>query len=96
MDRHSLGPALEVVAAMVPRIEAERRLPREVVDALVAAGVFKRMVPRAYGGADASVREAIEAIEAIARSSARSPPASPRSASASRGRRSTASSRPPG
>lgn len=67
MDRHGLALALDVVAAMGSRIEAERRLPREVVDALVAAGVFKRMVPRAYGGADASVREAIEAIEAIAR-----------------------------
>lgn len=62
-----LGPALEMVASMVPRIEAERRLPREVVDAFVAAGVFKLMVPRAYGGADAPVREAIEVIEAIAR-----------------------------
>lgn len=41
-----LASALEVVASMVPRIEAERRLPREVVDALVAAGVFKLMVPR--------------------------------------------------
>jgi indole-3-acetate monooxygenase len=62
-----LGSALEVIASMVPRIEAERRLPREVVDALVAAGVFKLLVPRAYGGADAPVRAAIEAIEAIAR-----------------------------
>lgn len=67
MDRHILGPALEVVASMIPRIEAERRLPREVVDALVAAGVFKLRVPRAYGGADAPVRAAIEVIEAIAR-----------------------------
>ncbi|TMQ07148.1 MAG: hydroxylase [Deltaproteobacteria bacterium] len=62
-----LGPALDVVASMIPRIEAERRLPREVVDAFVAAGIFKLMVPRAYGGADASVREAIEVIEAISR-----------------------------
>lgn len=53
-----LEPALDVVASMVPRIEAERRLPREVVDAFVAAGIFKLMVPRAYGGADAPVREA--------------------------------------
>jgi indole-3-acetate monooxygenase len=67
MDRHILAPALDVVTSMVPRIEAERRLPREVVDAFVAAGVFKLMVPRAYGGGDAPVREAIEVIEAIAR-----------------------------
>jgi hypothetical protein len=40
-----LGPALEVVASMVPRIEAERGLRREVVDAFVAAGIFKLMVP---------------------------------------------------
>jgi alkylation response protein AidB-like acyl-CoA dehydrogenase len=62
-----LGPALDVVASMIPRIEAERRLPREVVDAFVTAGTFKLMVPRAYGGADASIREAIEVIEAISR-----------------------------
>src|SRR5689334_11456788 len=61
-----LEPALEVVASMVPRIEAGRRLPREVVDASVAAGIFKLMVPRAYGGADAPAREAVEVIEAIA------------------------------
>jgi alkylation response protein AidB-like acyl-CoA dehydrogenase len=66
MDRDVLGPALDVIASMVPRIEAERRLPGVVVDVLVAAGVFKLMVPRAYGGADAPVREAIEVIEAIA------------------------------
>jgi alkylation response protein AidB-like acyl-CoA dehydrogenase len=66
MDPHTLGPALDVIASLVPRIEAERRLPREVVDALVAAGVFKLLVPRAYGGADAPVRDAIEVIEAIA------------------------------
>ncbi len=62
-----LGPALEVVASMVPRIEAERQLPREIVDAFVAAGIFKLMVLRACGGTYAPVRDAIEVIEAIAR-----------------------------
>jgi len=61
-----LAAALATIAPLVPRIEAERRLPREAVDALVAAGVFKLLVPRAYGGADAEPRVAVEAIEAIA------------------------------
>jgi len=50
-----LGPALEVVARWFRR-ESRRSAgcPREVVDALVAAGVFQLMVPRAYAGGDAS------------------------------------------
>ena len=61
-----LAAALATLAPLVPRIEAERRLPREAVDALVAAGVFKLLVPHAYGGAGAEPRVAVETIEAIA------------------------------
>lgn len=46
-------------------IERERKLPRTVVDALVAAGVFKLCVPRVYGGAQASPTTAIAVLEEL-------------------------------
>jgi alkylation response protein AidB-like acyl-CoA dehydrogenase len=46
-------------------IERERRLPPTVVDAMIAAGVFKLCVPRVYGGAQASPLTALEVLEAL-------------------------------
>lgn len=57
----------ERIAPLAARIEAERRLPREAVDALVGAGVFKLLVPKAYGGAEAGPATALSVIEEVAR-----------------------------
>ena len=57
----------EALAPLIPRIEADRRLPREAVEVLVAAGVYKLFVPTALGGRAASTREAVELIEALSR-----------------------------
>ncbi len=65
--RRSLEEALQILAPLSPRIEAERRLPREAVDALAAAGVFKLLLPPAHGGPEGGPRAAIEAIEAVSR-----------------------------
>jgi indole-3-acetate monooxygenase len=43
----ALAPLLEAAA---PRIEAERRLPEDVLAAVHGAGLFRTLLPRAYGG----------------------------------------------
>jgi alkylation response protein AidB-like acyl-CoA dehydrogenase len=59
--------AAEEIAPLAPRIEAERRLPSPAVDALVRAGVFKLLVPRAFGGAQTDPSTVLAVIEEIAR-----------------------------
>jgi alkylation response protein AidB-like acyl-CoA dehydrogenase len=46
-------------------IERERRLPRDVVEALRAAGVFTMAMPRAWGGPEMSPREMCEVVETL-------------------------------
>jgi len=58
--------AAEAIAPLASRIEAERRLPEEAVRALVAAGVFKLVVPRVYGGGQATPSTLLAVIETIA------------------------------
>jgi len=65
-DGRVLEAAVATIATLITRIEHERTLPREAVDALVKAGVFKLLVPREYGGAD-DPRGAVEAIETLSR-----------------------------
>jgi indole-3-acetate monooxygenase len=59
--------AARVVAPLATRIETERRLPAEAVQALVDARVFKLAVPRAFGGCEATVATLIDVVETIAR-----------------------------
>jgi alkylation response protein AidB-like acyl-CoA dehydrogenase len=59
----------EVAAAAGARsaeIEQLRGIPRDLVDRLVATGVFKLWVPSIYGGAEAHVHDALDAIETVA------------------------------
>ena len=70
IDQDLLERARHAAAQIAPRadeIEAARRLPASVVDALVEAGVLKLLVPRAHGGAEASLATMVAAVEAIAR-----------------------------
>jgi alkylation response protein AidB-like acyl-CoA dehydrogenase len=69
IDGELLLRARRAAAEIAPRareIEAERRLPPTVVDALVQAGVFKLLVPRAYGGAEASLATLVAVLEELA------------------------------
>jgi alkylation response protein AidB-like acyl-CoA dehydrogenase len=59
----SLGASIRERSA---EIEAQRRLPRDVVDALADAGCFRLCVPRVLGGVEADVASLIETIESIA------------------------------
>ena len=59
--------AAAVIGPLAPEIEAARRLPPEVVQALVEAGVFKLLVPRALGGSEGSLETLLSVLEELAR-----------------------------
>ncbi len=65
---------LDAVRALVPDIKARvdeieqaRTLPRDLVDDLVAAGCFRALVPRRYGGDELPWADALAIIEELAR-----------------------------
>jgi alkylation response protein AidB-like acyl-CoA dehydrogenase len=68
---------MESVKALRPRIlaereriEAERRLPEDLVRELVQAGFFRIFLPAAYGGLDLTPMAAVEVFEELARTDA--------------------------
>jgi indole-3-acetate monooxygenase len=54
------------IAAAAPRIEIERKLPDDLVEALHAAGMYRMLIPRSLGGGEAKPVDAVRAIEIIA------------------------------
>ncbi len=50
-----------------PRIERDRRLPPDVVDALGGAGFFRMLAPRSASGLEVTPRAMVDVIEAVAR-----------------------------
>lgn len=63
---NSVRDLLPTIRARREEIEKERRLPRELADALQKTRVFSLSVPRAIGGAESDPRELMEAIESVA------------------------------
>jgi alkylation response protein AidB-like acyl-CoA dehydrogenase len=59
----SLAPLLEAAA---PRIEAERRLPEDVLAAAHGAGLFRTLLPRAYGGEELDPASHVRMVEEVA------------------------------
>ncbi len=57
---------LPMIEAAAPRIEAERRLPADVVAALHAAALFRTLLPRALGGEELPPHDHVRVTEAIA------------------------------
>jgi indole-3-acetate monooxygenase len=55
-----------VIAAAVPRTEADRKVPPDVMSAMHEAELFRMVIPRSVGGAEAPLLEIIQAIEVIA------------------------------
>jgi alkylation response protein AidB-like acyl-CoA dehydrogenase len=54
------------IRAKREEIEAARRMPADVISALIKTGVFALGVPRALGGHEASLAEILHAIEMVA------------------------------
>jgi indole-3-acetate monooxygenase len=52
------------------RIEAGTELPQDVLDAMFEAGMFKLLLPRAYGGFELAPVDYIQCVEAIAQGDA--------------------------
>jgi alkylation response protein AidB-like acyl-CoA dehydrogenase len=63
-DIAALGPAISARAA---EIEAARRMPPDLVEALRAIGVFRCFVPRSHGGLELDLAQGLEVIKALAR-----------------------------
>ena len=61
-DIRELAPAISARAA---EIEAGRRMPLALVEALKAIGVFRIFVPRSHGGLELDLPAALEIIEAL-------------------------------
>ena len=59
----ALAPA---IAARAAEVEAARRVPGDLLDALVAAGCFRMLLPRSHGGAGADLPSALRLYEALA------------------------------
>ena len=52
--------------AAAPRIDANRELPPDVVDALHGAGLYRMLFPRTLGGLELSLPDYVQVIEEIA------------------------------
>src|ERR1700712_5385214 len=59
----SLVPHLQSAAA---QIDAKNELPSNVLDAMFDAGMFKPLLPRAFGGYELKPVDFIQCVEAIA------------------------------
>jgi alkylation response protein AidB-like acyl-CoA dehydrogenase len=63
---HDISHLLPAIRSRREEIEQGRRMPRDLVDDLRGAGVFRLTVPRALGGDEAPPAEIMRAIETIA------------------------------
>jgi len=59
---HDLGPRIRELA---PTIRAERRVPESLIRELQAAGVFRMMMPRSWGGPEADPLTLIRIVEEL-------------------------------
>ena len=63
----NLADLTALVARSAERIEKERRLPPELLEALHAGGWFRMLLPKAYGGGETDPVGFVETISEIAR-----------------------------
>ena len=58
------------IARRAPEIERARRIPRDLLDELVAAGCFRVLTPTSHGGLGADLASGMKIFEALARADA--------------------------
>jgi alkylation response protein AidB-like acyl-CoA dehydrogenase len=58
------------IAAFADRVEAERRLPAPLSDALHEAGLFRMLLPRSLGGAELAPPDFVQVMEEVAKADA--------------------------
>ena len=63
-DIRELAPT---IAARAAEIEAARRIPRDLIDALKSIDVFRLVIPRSHGGLELELSEVLEIISALSR-----------------------------
>ncbi|MFZ9015177.1 MAG: acyl-CoA dehydrogenase family protein, partial [Alphaproteobacteria bacterium] len=56
-----------LIDKLANEIEAKRRLPQELLNALHENGLYKMLLPKPFGGEEASPLEFMDAIETLAR-----------------------------
>jgi alkylation response protein AidB-like acyl-CoA dehydrogenase len=61
---------IPLLQAAADRIDAKNELPSDVLDAMFDAGMFKLLLPRAFGGFELKPIDFIQCVEAIARGDA--------------------------
>lgn len=59
-----------MISAAALRIEQERKVPAEILDALQGAGIFGMLLPAEFGGAQVDLQVAVRVITEIARADA--------------------------
>jgi indole-3-acetate monooxygenase len=57
---------LPLVEAAAPRVDAERRLPADLDDALHASGMYRLLIPRSCGGAEIDTLTLAQVLETLA------------------------------
>lgn len=58
------------IAEYADQIDRDRELPRPLVDKMVAAGLFRALMPRSVGGLEVDLPTHLEMVEAVARADA--------------------------
>src|SRR6476469_2262954 len=62
-----VGPVADAIRQMSAQAEADRRLPDELIARLKEAGLFSIYTPKAFGGIELPLPEALKVVEEVAR-----------------------------
>lgn len=68
--RTSIKPLLAELAARAAEMEEARSLPADLAQKLAAAGVFRMVTPKRFGGLESTPREIVEVTETLAAANA--------------------------